>query len=314
MKNFIQIKKIALYASVVFVIFFIGTLVLMSFAQKELFINAHKQNLQMLANEKAFQVNNFFESQKEKQAIISSISVFKEAVLFPNDIIKITEAKKVILEIKNYFPGIGILTKEGILVAGENNPTGTDYSFMPQFPINNKSVIMFMYYYDLQRKKDYYGIFGPFYDEIEKNKLIGAIGFDVELNNISVLMKETLDMGKNDEVYLINENGLLLSGSKYIDTDNKDGVLIQEVESNGAKACLGDLEKYRRDGFVEEHQEEVIQYTNYMGNKVFGAHAYVPSIMGCVIAEESADEITKFSMMDYIKNILKIKNEVNDEE
>ena len=104
-----------------------------------------------------------------------------------------------------------------------------------------------------------------------------------------------------------------MSGSKYIGASNKNGVLIQEVKSEGAKECLEDLEKYRGDGFVEEHEEEVISYTNYMGNEVFGAHAYVPSIMGCVIAEKSADEITKFSMIDYIKNILKIEKEVNDE-
>ena len=40
-----------------------------------------------------------------------------------------------------------------------------------------------------------------------------------------------------------------------------------------------------------------------MGGKVFGVHAYVPEIMGCVIAEEGADEILRLPMADYIKNI-----------
>ena len=204
------------------------------------------------------------------------------------------------------------MTKKGIIVVAENNPAGTDYSSLPVFPMNNQSGIIFISYYDSQRKKDYYEVGGPIYDRIEKNKVIGAIAFDVELDKISILMKETLDDGENDEVYLIDETGLLLSGSEYIGNGNKNGILIQEVESEGAKECLEDLEKYRGDGFVKEHTEEVISYTNYMGNEVFGAHAYVPSIIGCVIAEKSADEITKFSMMDYIKNLF--KKEVNNGE
>ena len=177
--------------------------------------------------------------------------------------------------------------------------------------MDNQSEIVFTRYYDLQRKKDYYAVGGPIYDRIEKDKVIGAIAFDLELDKVSILMKEVLE-SKTGEVYLIDENGLLLSGSEYIGEGNKDGVLIQEVKSEGAKECLEDLEKYRGDGFVEEHEEEVISYTNYMGNEVFGAHAYVPSIMGCVIAEESADEITEFSLTGYVINIFN-KKEVNDE-
>ena len=48
-----------------------------------------------------------------------------------------------------------------------------------------------------------------------------------------------------------------------------------------------------------------------MGTDVFGAHAYVPEIMGCVLAEESVEEVSKVSMFSYIKDIFtkEIQNE-----
>ena len=311
MKNKIQIKKIALWIGVVFIILFIGTTILMSLTQRQLLIDADKQSLQILANEKAAQVNNFLESQKEKSEIIATMNVFKEVVKDPNNTAKIEVAKDRINELKDIIPRIAIFTNEGIMFIAESGPVPIDYSALPYFVSKDKNIV-FIRYYDSFQKRDYYSILGPIYDNADKSKIIGAIAFDLELDKVSILMKEVLE-SKTGEVYLIDENGLLLSGSEYIGEGNKDGVLIQEVKSEGAKECLEDLEKYRGDGFVEEHEEEVISYTNYMGNEVFGAHAYVPSIMGCVIAEKSADEITKFSMIDYIKNILKIEKEVNDE-
>jgi hypothetical protein len=116
-------------------------------------------------------------------------------------------------------------------------------------------------------------------------------------------MKETLESETN-EVYLIEETGLLLSGSEYVGQDNKKGVLIQEVKSEEAQECLADLKKYGGEGEVAEHEEEESsQYLDYMGNEVYGAHAYVPAIMGCVIAEESVNEVLRFSLLDYLKNI-----------
>jgi hypothetical protein len=96
-----------------------------------------------------------------------------------------------------------------------------------------------------------------------------------------------------------------LSGSEYIGKGNKNGILIQEIKSEGAKACLNDLNKYRGDGFVEEPEEEIIKYKNYMGDEVYGTHAHIPTIMGCVIAEKSADEIESVSFIKILISFLK---------
>jgi nitrogen regulatory protein PII-like uncharacterized protein len=278
--------------------------------QKQRYLDSNKENLQVLANEKAMQVNSFLEAQKEKLFVLNTINVFKEAVMNPGDIVKIEEANKTINELKSIIPGISILTNEGIAVVGEFDLLGTDYSQHPYFVRKDKN-ISFERYYDPLRKEDYYAIIGPIYDNTNKSKIIGRLAFDIELSKISALMKETLEDNKTNEIYLIDETGLLLSYSKYIGQENKKGVLIQEVKSNGAKVCLDDLKKYEKNGIVEKHEEEVIQYTNYMGDNVFGAHAYVPEIMGCIIAEQNANKITNFLITDPFKNIF--KKEVKDE-
>jgi len=306
MKTVFQKKKLIVWLGFAFLLFFIATTALMSLTQRHLLIESHKESLQMLAGEKAAQVDMYMNTQKEKYEILSSMNAFKQAALYPNDPAIIAEADKRINELKQYFPGIGVISKEGIIIVSENNPAGTDYSSMPQFPANDKSAMSFMRYYDQFRKKDYFGVFGPIYDRADTSKVIGMIGYDIELDKISTLMKETLD-SKTNEVYLIDETGILLSGSKYIGKGNKNGILIQEVKSDGAKACLADLKKYKKDGTIEDHEEAVFQYINYMGDEVFGAHAYVPSIMGCVIAEEGKGEILGVSMGEYIKNMFQKK-------
>jgi len=247
-----------------------------------------KESLQMLANEKAAQVNLFLESKREELSILGSMNVFKEAILYPNDSSKIGIARNRINELKGIIPGISILTNEGIVLVGDVDLPGTDYSGQPYFSLAEKKVV-FERYYDSLRKGDYYAVVGPIYDNLENNKIIGTIAFDIELNKISEIMAGNQEKGTT-EVYLIDlidKTGLLLSASKFVDQTNKKGVLIQTGSSEGAEECLGDLEKYGRDGYIEEHEEEIPKYLNYMGNEVYGAHAYVPAIMGCVIAESA---------------------------
>ncbi|MDD5731603.1 MAG: cache domain-containing protein [Patescibacteria group bacterium] len=273
--------------------------------QKQMLIDTHKQNLQMLANEKAAQINMFLEFQKERLLNLSSMIVFKEVALNPNDTSKIEAAKKTINDLKSTISGISVLTKEGIVIVGDIDLPNTDYGQHPYF-VAKREDTTFTQYYDPLRKNDYYAIIGPIYDSADTTKIIGRIAFDIELDKISSIMQETIESPTN-EVYLIDEKGLLLSRSEFIGQDNKKGVLIQEIKSEAAKECLDHLKLYGKNGFVEEHVEEVPEYLNYMGNKVFGAHAYAPAIMGCVIAEENADEILGVSMLDSIFNIFSKK-------
>ena len=109
------------------------------------------------------------------------------------------------------------MNNQGIVATGDIDLPGTDYSQHPYY-LAKRQDVSFTRYYDPLRKMDYYAIIGPIYDTVDKNKLIGRIAFDIELYKIGDLVKETVD-GMDDEVYLIDKNGLLLSDSKYIDKE-----------------------------------------------------------------------------------------------
>lgn len=301
MKKSLENKKLALWLGFIIVFFTSGLVMLGLDLNRQIAIKNHKESLQIIANEKAAQVNTFMDFQHEKSMILSSMNVFKELVKDPTNTTKIDEANKRINELKSIFPGISVLTNEGIVIVGEFDPPGTDWSKQPYFTLGQDESA-FDLYYDPIRKSDYYAVVGTIYDRVATDQKIGLISFDLELEKTSALMKETLE-SKTNEAYLINQDGLLLSGSEFVGDGNNNGVLIQEVKSEGATACLDDLKKYLADGTVEAHNEEVLQYQNYMGNEVFGAHAYAPEIKGCVIAEENINEFTGLDLIDYVKNL-----------
>ena len=71
------------------------------------------------------------------------------------------------------------------------------------------------------------------------------------------------------------------------------------------------LSKYGENASTEDHGDYPFEYVNYMGDEVYGAHAYVPAIGGCVLAEESVDGVSKYSVAGNIINMFKkeVKNE-----
>jgi len=214
--------------------------------------------------------------------MLSSMNVFKNVILQPDNSSMLDIARARINELKFIVPGISVLTNEGIVLVGDIDLPGTDYRQHPYF-LGKKQDVEFTRYYDPLRKEDYYAIIGPVYSDPQRTNIIGRIAFDVDLKNINNIMAENQVPG-TEEVYLIDNTGLLLSASKFVGQDNQKGVLIQNVNSEGAKECLADLGKYDQSGYIAE---QVFRYLNYMGNEVYGAHAYVPAIMGCVIAESA---------------------------
>lgn len=248
----------------------------------------YSTRVQILAVEKAAHAEQFFQSKKDALVFISTMDEFKRAALQPEDSAVIAAAKNKINELKEVLPGISIMNSVGIVSIGEIDTPGLDYSGESYFSLKEKRVY-FESYYDPIRKNTYFAVIGPIYQSLQSKKIIGAIAFDIELEKIGKLMKESVDSGSLDETYLIDQSGMLLSGSEFIGQNNKKGVMIQNIESVGASECLEDLKEFAEiksnELSVEEHTEEVPMYLNYMGEMVLGAHGYVPSIPGCVISE-----------------------------
>ena len=198
-----EINKSTFRLGTIFVVIFIALITVVAYDQRDMFINFQKEKLQILANEKSNQINSFLESQKQKFLLIASMDEFRNAALYPNDPTKIEIAKKKLNDLKNIVPDIGILTTKGIIVVSKDNPAGTDYSDLPQFPIKDKLDVTFLSYYDKQRNKYYYAIGGPIYDSADKNKIVGVITYDINIDEISSLLQK---MTSNNNELLAVQN------------------------------------------------------------------------------------------------------------
>jgi len=244
--------------------------------------------VQLLAVEKAARAEQFFQAQRDTLMFISTVEEFKQAALHPADQEVIAAAQKRISEFKEIVPGISIMNEKGIVAIGDIDTPGLDYSGEPYFALKEKRVYFQSYFCPI-RKKYYFAAVGPIYDSLQTKKIIGAIAFDIGLDKINELMKESIESDYQDESYLIDEHGMLISESEFIGAGDVKGVFVQEIKSESSKDCLGDYKKFtlsdKDETSVESHTEKVPLYVNYMGETVVGAHGYVPSIMGCVISE-----------------------------
>jgi hypothetical protein len=281
-------KKSVMLLSIFMALLFIASFLILNLQNSGYFIKQSQEKLQVLADEKALQLNNFFNSKEEDLTLLRSMNVFKNALKNTTDKATLDTALGSINEIKATVPGISLLTLEGIAVVGEFDLPGTNYSTHPYFQ-NKVWNVSFELYYDPLRKNYYFAIIGPVYDRNNMSALLGLMAFDIPLENISSIFGSS-NIGKTGEAYLIDNDGLLLSASRFVGQGNRNGVLLQRVRSDGAERCLEDLKKYGGNNSVQEHEEEIIAYKNYMGEVVVGAHAYVPELNGCVIAEIDYDE------------------------
>lgn len=283
------IRKLRLYSLLVIAIIISVILIILIIESKQE-RKAQEKDLQTLVEEKAKQVKMYLDIQILKHKILSENTEFREAFLYPEDKTKIDAADKIIDKLRETVPGISLLTPEGIVITADIDLPGTDYRSMPYFMAEKKK-LTFDIYYDPLRKNDFIVVGGPVFHE---GKIIGALGFDLALDELNYIMG--ISFNEPDiESYIINKDGLLLTSSKYIGQENRHGILLQRVDSEGAKECIEDLREHiilsdMSDNIeIEEHEEEALIYENYMGEKVLGTHAYAPSIVGCILAEKKID-------------------------
>lgn len=291
-----DIDRSSFKLSVLFVVVFLSFVLIVSNNQRKMFINSHKENLQILANEKSELVDIYFKSEEVNLSVVAAMSDFVNVLQYPDDAVMVEIAKKRINELSRIIPNISIMNSAGKVIVGDIDLPGTDYSSHPYF-LAKREDIAFTRYHDPRRNKDYYAVIGPIYN-FSKTKIIGRAAYDISTDIInSLLINKEKDTDHNHIIYFVDGQGLLLGSSDYSKSKEKTS-LGQIVQTDAVKKCLSDLEEYKKDGKVQEHIEDILQYKNYKGENVFGAHDFVSRVDGCVIAEESADIVLQFSIID----------------
>jgi len=117
---------------------------------------------------------------------------------------------------------------------------------------------------------------------IEENGIVlGSYGIQIPLDELHEIVKVPYDIGIEGEAYLINENFLLLTPSKFLHGENK-GVLTQVVNTENTKNC------FDKDFIGHNSQEEAVivhKFLDYRGEEVFGTHRETSGAEWCLIVE-----------------------------
>ncbi|MDO8141481.1 MAG: PAS domain S-box protein, partial [Candidatus Brocadiales bacterium] len=126
----------------------------------------------------------------------------------------------------------------------------------------------------------------------EDGRVIGVMLF---LADLSVLNDEMQEIhGETYDAYIINRHGLMITESRFTGELKKIGLITKRTtmelavvepqtkkHTRSAASCLNGV-----NGF------DVKGYTNYRGQKVFGAWCWIPEIKWGVITEMSTDEVS----------------------
>lgn len=173
---------------------------------------------------------------------------------------------------------ISLLSTHGIVLASTNDDIiGNDVSQKELFKLGKDGFsISDIYKSDNQEDLFLFDISAPI---IKNNKTVGVITSSIVTDKMYDILSFGFEDYKTSDRYIVNNEGLISSPSKFID----DAILSQRVNSEGFRKCVNDPNGlYSRD--------ELLIYNDYRGVEVFGAYSYIPQTKWCLLSEIEYEE------------------------
>lgn len=184
---------------------------------------------------------------------------------------------------------IQVVNKAGITIAGTNPALlGSDRSTDPRFSKLNKGEIATTDVdFPPEDGAPRISIASPVFVEDE---IIGFVfmRWNIEKALFPLLLDKT-GIGDSGETYLINSKGYAITPLLFVE----DAVLKQKVDTVNSKNCFSHAgHEGHKEPHKEHHGHEAIEtFLNYRGEKVLGAHVYIPEMEWCLLAEINEAEI-----------------------
>ncbi|MBD3355116.1 HAMP domain-containing protein [Candidatus Woesearchaeota archaeon] len=242
------------------------------------------------ANSREKNIELFLDEQKEKLTLLAQeplIIEFIKASKQDKDYDGLYE--EVLKRIKKINKGTGIFSTEGIILAAENTPPGTDYSDYPYF-IKKQEGFFFDTYYDKERKSIWLGVLTQIKDEEGKN--IGVIGFDIDTEKLEDIVLDKSGLG---------ETGESLLGKKDEDGDID---IFTKTRFDVEDSAIHKISKKKKDipiVMVMDKKEGFFEDTvDYRGEKVLAATNYIEEVDWGLVTKVDREEA--FSDLDSLRN------------
>lgn len=255
-----------------------------------------------VAESYSYHFDLFIEEHEKDIIILSEMSYLKEMLskefiseenLSEDELENLNDDLAKILAINDDFEDFFILNNEDIIIASTNldliNSTWLWNNF--ELEEGKNSVVNIHYSEDL--KEHVIDITVKVIND-ETNELIGKVVAVISLEQLALVINERSGLGEYEDIYLISEDGLFITPSRYLKGENK-GVLIQEVDTENSNDCFDESVVGHLEG-----DEPVISFLDYRGEEVFGTHRELESVDWCLLAEAYYDE----SLSDKLKSLI----------
>lgn len=141
----------------------------------------------------------------------------------------------------------------------------------------------------------------------EGDEFLGSIILIKNIGKFGNILEEENSFGKNDEDYLVDKDGLLITPLSTRDVS----VLVQEVRTENVEECIKDFGEAERlnmsieEYYVFEKKERkesiLIPFQNFEGDLVYGLYRPIGRVEWCLLSEVSFDEVLSKPMKESFK-------------
>ncbi|MFC1801996.1 HAMP domain-containing protein [Patescibacteria group bacterium] len=284
----IRAKLIVIILSLIIIIStplsFASYLYYTSFLKDEIF-----DRLKVVVNSKVDSIEFFLKDQNIKVDIISNDHHFSDILIgsrleFTQDFSLEEHYQDVINGFRyNEFLELFVLNNDGIIILSTNPVNvGSDKS-SENFFLNSGVHIDDIFLY-----KNNVGAI-PVSTFIEKGgKKIGSLVAIIDKSGLDKLLTERVGLGDTGETYLVNNDFLLVSPSRFL----SNTFLNTKVETENSKKCFKDYEIYVQKGLSNiKHELELNLSEGYRGVKVLGTHSHFLDGNLCLLVEIDESEV-----------------------
>jgi len=124
---------------------------------------------------------------------------------------------------------------------------------------------------------------------IQDGELLGVIVVGSGGKSLEKVMIDKTGMGETGETYLINKEGYAITPLLFVE----NAVLEWKVDTVNSRNCFSHAgHEGNEEPHEEHHGHEAVQvFLDYRGEKVIGAHVYIPEMQWCLLAEIDEEEI-----------------------
>jgi len=260
-----------------------GTCVTYSVADRILTEGVYN-HLEMVVQSRAGHVETFLEGRKGTAEQLSASVVIEDFLSidendseYDNKLGLVHKRLGKTVDLVDSILSTGVLDENGVLVASTTpSLIGTDYSELGYFQEAKREIAFGIV--ESPGKARFFGVGAPVVDS-ETGEFLGVVGINVNLEYLDKITTERTGLGETGEVYIINDEKLLMTSSRFLE----DGVFIQKVETENADLCYE--EHIKRDAKEHIGHEIIMPFLDYRGEKVLGAHQYISEVQWCLLAE-----------------------------